>query len=425
MTQKEQAQKGILTPEMRSVAEYEGLDPEYIRTGLGAGTIVIPKNNRRSLPVVRGIGKGLRTKINANIGSSPYHMDVQEEIEKLHAAVAHGADAVMDLSLGSKFLDIRREVLKESEVMVGTVPIYQTAFELSSSRRDITEMTIDDFLKTVRSQAEEGVDFMTIHSGVTLQALHALKSRKRILDVVSRGGSFLAAWMKKNNRQSPLYEYYDEILDILAEYDVTISLGDGMRPGAVSDATDCAQITELVTLAELAQRAWDKGVQVLIEGPGHVPINMIHENIRLQKSLCKGAPFYVLGPLVTDCAAGYDHIAGAIGGAMAAYFGADFLCYVTPSEHLRLPTVEDVVEGVVASRIAAHAADLARGMRYAMEQDNAMARARKELDWGRQTSLSLDPRRAKSLRDSSEIGTDDVCTMCGKFCAIKRMHDVL
>jgi phosphomethylpyrimidine synthase len=231
--------------------------------------------------------------------------------------------------------------------------------------------------------------------------------------------------MSENNRQSPLYEHYDEILDILAEYDVTLSLGDGMRPGAISDATDCAQITELVTLAELARRAWDKGVQVIIEGPGHVPMNMIQENIRLQKSLCKGAPFYVLGPLVTDCAAGYDHIAGAIGGAMAAYFGADFLCYVTPAEHLRLPTVEHVVEGVVASRIAAHAADLARGMGYAREQDDAMARARKNLDWNRQTACSLDPLKAKSLRESSGIGADDVCTMCGKFCAIKRMHDVL
>ncbi len=425
MTQKQEAQKGIITPEMHAVAEYEGIDPGYIRDCVSAGTIVIPRNKGKSLPRVRGIGKGLRTKVNANIGSSPYHMDIHNEIEKLHAAVAHGADAVMDLSLGSRLIDIRREVVRESPVMVGTVPIYQTAFELSSARRDITDMTIRDFLETVRSQAEEGVDFMTIHSGVTMQALKALSSQHRILDVVSRGGSFLAAWMKKNNRESPLYEHYDEILDILAEYDVTLSLGDGMRPGAVSDATDCAQITELVTLAELARRAWDKGVQVIIEGPGHVPMNMIQENIRLQKSLCKGAPFYVLGPLVTDCAAGYDHIAGAIGGAMAAYFGADFLCYVTPAEHLRLPTVEHVIEGVVASRIAAHAADLARGMGYAWEQDEAMARARKNLDWGRQTALSLDPCKAKSLRESSGIGMDDVCTMCGKFCAIKRMHEVL
>ncbi len=368
MTQRQDALNGIITPEMEAVAGYEGLDPENIRSGIAEGTIAIPKNSRRSFPNVRGIGKGLRTKINANIGSSPYHMDIKEEIEKLHAAVHYGADAVMDLSLGSEIINIRREIVRESPVMIGTVPIYQTAFELSSSGRDITDMTIDDFLKTVRNQAEEGVDFMTIHSGVNLQALAALESQKRLLDVVSRGGSFLVSWMKKNNRQSPLYEHYDEILDIMAEYDITISLGDGMRPGATADATDRAQITELVTLSELAQRAWDKGVQVLIEGPGHVPLHMVQENIRIQKSLCKGAPFYVLGPLVTDCAAGYDHIAGAIGGALAAYFGADFLCYVTPAEHLRLPTVEHVIEGVIASRIAAHAADLAKGMKYARER---------------------------------------------------------
>lgn len=425
MTQRQQAIKGTITPEMIAVAGYEEIDPEYVRNGVAEGTIAIPKNSTRSFSDIRGIGKGLRTKINANIGSSPYHMDLKEEIEKLRAAVHCGADAVMDLSLGSELIYIRREIIRESPVTIGTVPIYQTAFELSSSCRDITEMTIDDFLKTVRNQAEEGVDFMTIHSGVTLQALAALESQKRLLDVVSRGGSFLVGWMKKNNRQSPLYEYYDEILDVLAAYDVTISLGDGMRPGATADATDRAQITELVTLSELAQRAWDKGVQVIIEGPGHVPLNMVQENIRLQKSLCKGAPFYVLGPLVTDCAAGYDHIAGAIGGALAAYFGADFLCYVTPAEHLRLPTVENVIEGVIASKIAAHAADLAKGMRYAVKQDIEMAKARKNLDWEGQMRCCLDPDKARCTRESSEIGKDDVCTMCGEFCAIKRLNEVL
>lgn len=425
MTQRQDALNGTITPEMEAVARYEGLDPEIIRSGIAEGTIAIPKNSGRSFPNVRGIGKGLRTKINANIGSSPYHMDIKEEIEKLHAAVRYGADAVMDLSLGSELINIRREIVRESPVMIGTVPIYQTGFELSSNGRDITDMTIDDFLKTVRNQAEEGVDFMTIHSGVNLQALAALESQKRLLDVVSRGGSFLVSWMKKNNKQSPLYEHYDEILDIMAEYDITISLGDGMRPGTTADATDRAQITELVTLSELTQRAWDKGVQVLIEGPGHVPLHMIQENIRIQKSLCKGAPFYVLGPLVTDCAAGYDHIAGAIGGALAAYFGADFLCYVTPAEHLRLPTVEHVIEGVVASRIAAHAADLAKGMKYAQERESEMARARKKLDWQSQITYCLDPEKAKRLRESSEIGKDDVCTMCGKFCAIKRLNEVL
>ena len=421
MTIKKKASNGIITDEIKMVAEYEGLDPDYIRDGIAMGTIVIPKNNKRLFKHVRGIGKNLRTKVNANIGASPYHMDVEEELRKLHAAVKHGTDSVMDLSLGSKLINIRKEILKASDVMVGTVPIYQTGFELSAKKRDITDMKIDDFLHTVRKQAEDGVDFMTIHSGVTLQALEAIESQPRILDVVSRGGSFLVSWMKANMKESPLFTYYDEILDILAEYDVTISLGDGMRPGAIADATDRAQIAELITLSELAQRAWDKGVQVMIEGPGHVPLHMVRENTTLQKSLCKDAPFYVLGPLVTDCASGYDHIAGAIGGALAAYYGADFLCYVTPSEHLRLPTVEHVIEGVIASKIAAHAADLALGMHYAIERDNAMARARKELNWDRQVELSVNPENAKALRDSSEIGKDDVCTMCGEFCAIKRI----
>lgn len=425
MTQRTEALKGTITPEMEEAARHEGIDPEVVRAGVAGGTIAIPKNAGKSLPQVRGVGKGLKTKINANIGSSPYHMDMAEEVEKLHAAVGSGADAVMDLSLGSEIIEIRREIIRQSPVMVGTVPIYQTAFELSSARRGITDMTIDDFLKTVRNQAEEGVDFMTIHSGVTLQSLSALEGQGRILDVVSRGGSFLVSWMKKNRRQSPLFEFYDEILDILAAHDVTISLGDGMRPGATADATDRAQITELVILGELAQRAWDKGVQVIIEGPGHVPLHMVEENIRLQKSLCQGAPFYVLGPLVTDCAAGHDHIAGAIGGALAAFFGADFLCYVTPAEHLRLPTVEHVVEGVVASKIAAHAADLAKGMQYARDREEAMARARKALDWEAQMSCCLDPVKARRLRESSEIGMDDVCTMCGEFCAIKCLQEVL
>jgi phosphomethylpyrimidine synthase len=425
MTLKRQAQNGIITREMEQVAEYEGLRPEHILEGLANGTIAIPKNRKRTFPHIRGIGKGLRTKINANLGSSPYHIDINEEKNKLHAAVAHGADAVMDLSLGSKLISIRREILKESEVTVGTVPIYQTAFDLSAKKRDITDMTIDDFLATVEKQAEEGVDFMTIHSGVTLQSLEALSSQARVLNVVSRGGSFLFSWMKKNGRQSPLFDHFDDIIDILAEYDVTLSLGDGMRPGAVADATDRAQITELITLGELAEKAWEKGVQVIIEGPGHVPLNMIHENIRLEKSLCKGAPFYVLGPLVTDCAAGYDHIAGAIGGALAAYFGADFLCYVTPAEHIRLPTVEHVIDGVIASKIAAHAADLAKGMSYAKNRDLEMAQARKELDWQRQIDMCFHPEKAKLLRSSSEIGKDNVCTMCGEFCAIKRLQDFL
>jgi phosphomethylpyrimidine synthase len=423
MTLLENARKGIITDEMTVVARYEGLSPEYIRKGLAEGTIVIPKNSKRNLEYIRGIGKGLRTKINANIGSSPYHMDMNEELRKLKAAVEAGADSVMDLSLGCSLNAIRKKIIKASPVMVGTVPIYQTAYDLSRKKKDITDMSIKDFLKTVESQAREGVDFMTIHSGVNLNALNALQRQSRILDVVSRGGAFMVSWMRKNSKESPLYEYYDDILDILSEYDVTVSLGDGMRPGSIADATDRAQITELVTLGELAQRAREKGVQAMIEGPGHVPLHMVEENIKLQKSLCKGAPFYVLGPLVTDCASGYDHIAGAIGGALAAYMGADFLCYVTPAEHLMLPTVEHVVDGVIASRIAAHAADLAKGMTYAWERDIAMSKARKELDWETQIELSFNPENAKKLRESSEIGNSDVCTMCGEFCAIKRIRE--
>jgi phosphomethylpyrimidine synthase len=422
MTIKKLAEKGIITAAMEAAAAHEGLNPEFIRDGIACGTIVIPQNNTRKLPCVRAVGQGTRTKINANIGASPYHSCLDEELEKLSAAVDCGADAVMDLSLGADQLRIRRAILEKSEVMVGTVPIYQTAFELSAARRDVEDMTIADFLETVRRQAQEGVDFMTIHCGVTRKALAAMEAQGRLLDVVSRGGAFLVSWMRKNGKESPLYEYYDEILAILAQYDVTLSLGDGLRPGAVADAGDRAQISELVILGELAERAWDMGVQVIIEGPGHVPLNQVADHMRLQKTLCNGAPYYVLGPLVTDIAAGYDHIAGAIGGALAAMSGADFLCYVTPAEHLRLPTVADVVEGVMASRIAAHAADLARGLKGAWEKDRAMARARKSLDWETQISLSIHPQKARAYREASEIQDQDVCTMCGEFCAIKRLQ---
>ena len=423
MTQILKARRGIITEEMQAVAAYEGLSPEFIRAGVAGGTIVIPRNRGRTFEHIRGIGTGLRTKVNANIGSSPSHMDLEEELAKLEACVEYGADAVMDLSLGSELVHIRRAVLERSPVMVGTVPIYQTAFELAARRRDITDMTLEDFLATLRRQAAEGVDFMTIHAGVTLGSLHALETRQRLLDVVSRGGSLLVAWMRANHRQSPLYDGFDTILDILADHDVTLSLGDGLRPGATADATDSPQISELVTLGELAQRARERGVQVMIEGPGHVPLNMVAENVRLEKSLCQGAPFYVLGPLVTDIACGYDHIAGAIGGCLAAYSGADFLCYVTPAEHLRLPGRQHVVEGVIASRIAAHAADLARGLPCAVERDNAMARARRRLDWDEQIRLSLDPQHARQMREASGIGVERVCTMCGEFCAIKRLSE--
>jgi phosphomethylpyrimidine synthase len=422
MTRKQQAERGIISDEMRAAALHEGLAPETIREGLAAGRVVIPRNVNRNYPRIRAVGHGTRTKVNANIGASPLHSDPDEELGKLAAAQDSGTDALMDLSLGSDQLRIRKAILERAEVMVGTVPLYQSAFELSAARRDVTEMTIADFLKTVRSQAEEGVDFMTIHCGVTRQSLSAMERQGRTLDVVSRGGAMLVAWMRHNRKESPLFEYYDEILDILAAFDVTLSLGDGMRPGAVADAGDRAQVSELLVLGELTERAWAKGVQVIVEGPGHVPLNQVADQMRLEKTVCAGAPFYILGPLVTDIAAGYDHIAGAIGGALAAMNGADFLCYVTPAEHLRLPTVADVVEGVIASRIAAHAADLAKGLPAAWERDRAMSRARKALDWEEQIALAIHPAKARAYRDASAIGDQDVCTMCGEFCAIKRLQ---
>lgn len=422
MTLKKQAEQGIITDNISIAAASESVDTEFIRQGVADGSIVVPCNNKKKLEKICAIGRGTRIKINANIGASPYHSNLEEELQKLRAAVRYGTDAVMDLSLGPDQINIRREVIAHSPVPVGTVPIYQTGFELASAGRDIEDMSIDDFLKTVRMQAEEGVDFMTIHSGVTRKVLDVMESQGRVLDVVSRGGSFLISWMRKNKKESPLFEYYDEILDILAEFDITISLGDGMRPGATADATDRAQISELIVLGELAVRAWEKGVQVIIEGPGHVPLDQVAENMQLQKSVCSGAPFYILGPLVTDIASGYDHIAGAIGGAVAAMNGADFLCYVTPAEHLKLPSVNDVIDGVVASKIAAHAADLVKRAPGAWEKEKEMAEARKSLDWEKQIALSVNPDKAREYRRESEIGEDDVCTMCGEFCAIKRLQ---
>ncbi|MBN2041203.1 MAG: phosphomethylpyrimidine synthase ThiC [Spirochaetes bacterium] len=423
MNIKKQAEQGIITDNIYAAAKKECLDAEFIRKGICDGSIVIPCNKNRKIEKVCAIGQGTSTKINANIGASPYHSNPEEELQKLEAAVKYGADAVMDLSLGPEQIKIRREVIAHSPVPVGTVPIYQTGFELSSSGRNIEDMTINDFFNTIRNQAEEGVDFMTIHSGVTREVLAKMENQGRALDVVSRGGSFLISWMRRNGKESPLYEYYDEILDILAEYDVTISLGDGLRPGSTVDATDRAQISELIVLGELTERAWAKGVQAVIEGPGHVPLNQVAENMQLQKSICSGAPFYILGPLVTDIASGYDHIAGAIGGAVAAINGADFLCYLTPAEHLKLPTVNDVIDGVIASKIAAHAADLVKNVPGAWERERAMAKARKTLDWEKQIELSVNPDKARAYRQESEIGEDNVCTMCGEFCAIKRLQN--
>ena len=425
MTQRTDALKGNITNEMKWTAEFETRDIEFIVNGLKNGTICIPHNRMRKKQYYYAIGAGLSTKVNANIGSSPYHINLDEEIKKMEVAIKAGAHSIMDLSLGNQIKTIRKEILKQSPVMVGTVPIYEMGYNLSIKKKDIIDMTIKDYLETIEEQAKDGVDFMTIHAGVTQSSFEKMKNEGRKLNIVSRGGSMLVAWMQHNLKESPLYEYYDEILDILAEYDVTISLGDGMRPGAFEDATDRAQIEELIILGELTERAWDKGVQVMVEGPGHVPLNKVKLNMEIEKELCHGAPFYVLGPLVNDISAGYDHIAGAIGGAIAAYNGADFLCYVTPAEHLRLPTVDDVKEGVIASKLAAFSADLANGMDYAIKQNRKITEARRNLDWDNQIKYSINPEKAKKYRSESEIGQDDVCTMCGEFCAVKRLNDII
>jgi len=422
MTQMESARKGVITPEMESAAAAEGLSPEYIMRGVAEGVIALNKNRVHGIAPL-AVGRGTRTKINANIGTSKDNVDIEGELAKLRAATELGADAVMDLSTGGPIKEIRRRLLQESAVAVGTVPIYQAAVEAAETKGSIVELTADDLFRVIEEQGKEGVDFITVHCGVTQESIAKLKQQGRILDVVSRGGAFTVEWMVYNGRQNPLYEEYDRLLEIAKRYDMVLSLGDGLRPGCLADATDRAQITELVSLGELAERAWDAGVQVMVEGPGHVPINQVETNIKIQKALCKGAPFYVLGPLVTDTAPGYDHITSAIGGAIAGMAGADFLCYVTPAEHLRLPTLEDVKEGVVASRIAAHAADVAKGVPGAIEKDIAMARARKALDWQAQIALSINPERAASMHTHGQGEGSDACTMCGEFCAIKHVQD--
>ena len=425
MTQILEARKGNSTPEMEAVARAEGVGLDHIVDGVANGTIVITRNAKHSSITPLGIGKGLRTKINANIGTSRDRMSIDDEIEKLKVAVAAGADAVMDLSTGGPVIEIRREILKQSTVAIGTVPIYQAAVETVAQGRSIVQMDPETLFRVIEEQAEEGVDFVTVHCGVTLSSIERLKRQGRIMDVVSRGGAFHLEWCIVNEAENPLYTQYDRLIEIAKKYDVTLSLGDGMRPGCLADATDRAQIEELITLGELRDIALDAGVQVMIEGPGHVPINQVETNIRIQKELCKGAPFYVLGPLVTDVAPGYDHITSAIGGAIAGAAGADFLCYVTPSEHLRLPDLEDVREGVIASRIAAHAADIAKGVKGAMEWDREMSRRRKALDWKGQIEFSINPEKARRLRESSLPQHSDVCTMCGEFCSMKGVSEYL
>ena len=418
-TQMQFARQGVVTKEMEFVAREENLSPEFIREGVAKGTIAICCNvNHKNLKPC-GIGAGLRVKVNANIGTSDSFPELAPELGKLHAAIAAGADSIMDLSTGGNITASRRAIIGASDVMVGTVPIYQVAVETIQKHGAVVEMTKEDLFDVIRMQAQDGADFMTLHCGINRNVLKALTDEGRIMDVVSRGGSFITGWMLHNGEENPLYEYFDEVLDICEEYDVTISLGDGLRPGCLADGTDRAQIQELLNMGELTQRAWRRGVQVMVEGPGHMPYDQIETNMKLQKRICHGAPFYVLGPLVTDVAPGYDHITSAIGGTLAAVSGADFLCYVTPAEHLGLPDIEDVREGVIASKIAAHAADLARGNAEAWAWDNAMALARKNLDWEKQLSLAIDPVKAREYRLKKNKTGEEACSMCGEYCAVK------
>jgi phosphomethylpyrimidine synthase len=425
MTQLEYAKNNVVTPLMRKIAKDEGVSAHLLKDNIKAGLVVIPKNAKHALAKPCAVGKGLKTKVNANLGTSTDKSRLKDELEKLSQALRYGADAVMDLSVGGNLRKIRKEILKHSPVPVGTVPVYEVAVNAQARKNHFLNFTGLDCLDVLEEQAKEGVDFFTIHAGVTRKSLCALKKKRRILDIVSRGGAIIASWIKSHQKENPFYEYFDRILDICNRYDVTISLGDGLRPGSIWDATDQGQIAELKILGELAARARKRNVQVMIEGPGHVPLDQIRKNILLEKKVCKGAPFYVLGPLVTDIAAGYDHISSAIGGALAASFGADFLCYVTGSEHLRHPSVQDVREGVIASRIAAHAADIAKGIKSAKNKDRQMSLARKARDWKKQIRLSLDPEKARSYRASSMPRMLDVCTMCGKYCSIKMMEDCM
>jgi len=424
MTQLELARKGTISPQMEMVAQHERLDAEFVRNGVEKGTIVIPANVNHASLVPCGIGQGLKTKVNANFGTSSDYGSIDTELVKLRVAVDSGADTVMDLSTGGEISAIRQAIVEASTVAVGTVPIYQAGIAAINKYGAIVKMTADDIFAAIEEQARGGVDFITVHCGVTQSAISRLKQQGRVADVVSRGGAFLIGWTLYNERENPLYEYYDRLLELSKEYDVTLSLGDGMRPGCLADATDRAQVEELLVAGELVERAREAGVQVMVEGPGHLPLDQIDANVKLQKSICKGAPFYVLGPLVTDVAAGYDHITGAIGGAIAAVAGADFLCYVTPAEHLSLPDPEDVRQGVIASRIAAHAADIVKGVKGARQWDRDISVARKRFDWTEQARLSLDPGLSQQVH-GKHASAGSACSMCGKYCAMELMEEYL
>ena len=417
-TQMDAAKKGIVTPQMQAVASKEKMDPQRLRELVAKGQVVIPANKNHTRLDPEGVGTGLRTKINVNLGVSKDCCDLDLELAKAHKAIELKAEAIMDLSCFGKTQTFRKRLIDSSTAMIGTVPMYDAVGLLDKALKSIT---VDEFFKVVETHAEDGVDFMTIHCGMNRATAERIKRNKRLTNIVSRGGSLLFAWMEMNHQENPFYEYYDRLLDICVEHDVTLSLGDACRPGSINDSTDASQVEELITLGELTKRAWERNVQVMIEGPGHMAINEIAGNMMMQKRLCHGAPFYVLGPLVTDVAPGYDHITSAIGGAIAAANGADFLCYVTPAEHLRLPDMEDMKEGIIAARIAAHAADIAKGLPGARDWDNAMSAARAEVDFPRMIELAMDPEKARRYRESSKPEHEDTCTMCGKMCPMKNM----
>ena len=418
MTQKSEAIKGNITQEMKDVAKQENIEVDKLARLIADGKVVIPKNVNSHAKAC-GIGEELSTKINANIGSSSKIDDLELEINKAKLAVEYGADAIMDLSTGSDLKLFRQKIMDAIDVIIGTVPIYEAGVVTLSKGKEIVDMDPDDIFKAIENQAREGVDFMTLHCGITKDLVSKLEKQKRMMGIVSRGGTFMASWIKHNKMENPLYENYNYLLELSYEYDITLSLGDGLRPGCLADASDIPQIQELVNLGGLVKRAQDADVQVMVEGPGHMPMNQIKANMEIQKTICHGAPFYVLGPLVTDLAPGYDHITSAIGGAIAASSGANFLCYVTPAEHLSLPSLEDVKEGVIASKIAAEAADVARGLPQSWMRERQMAKARKEFDWEKQFDLAFDKSKPRTYRDKCELDDDEMCAMCGEYCAVK------
>lgn len=421
-TQMDAAKKGIITKEMEIVAKKENMDVNILRELISKGKVAIPANKNHKSLNPEGVGENLRTKINVNLGISKDCCDIDEEMKKVNLALDMKAEAIMDLSSFGKTKEFRKKLISSSNAMIGTVPIYDAVGFYDKELKDITAK---EFLDVVRNHANDGVDFVTVHAGINKETASVFKRNKRLTNIVSRGGSLMYAWMELNQRENPFYEYFDELLDICEEYDLTLSLGDALRPGSINDSSDACQIKELMILGELTLRAWKRNVQVIIEGPGHMSLDEIESNILLEKKLCHGAPFYVLGPIVTDIAPGYDHITSAIGGALAASYGADFLCYVTPAEHLRLPNLDDVKEGIIATKIAAHAADIAKKIPKSRDIDNQMSKARQELDWEKMFELAIDPQKARRYRKESTPKHDDSCTMCGKMCSMRNMNKIM